>query len=342
MVHSILVPMLAGFAVFMLGMKMMELALHRSAGKHLDHILKRSTATPIHGMVVGTATTAVLQSSTAVTVMSIGLVNAGLLTFPRTLGIVLGTNIGTCLTTELIGLNISSFALPMLELSLCVWVITVLIGETGLLPALPSRRRSAVRLGAAGGSPSLQAGSWLLPVRNAAVIVGGFSLLLVGMKMMQSVSPAVQASGLFSLFLTKAESSVLWGLAAGIVLTAAVHSSAAVIAIIMGFAAAGVMPVPIGIAVVIGANIGTCVTAVLASLGGTKSGQYVAWAHVALNVGGAVLFAPLVGQLHDMMQWLTDSPAAQIAHAQTIFNIAGSLLALPLCYLPALQRLTPR
>jgi len=335
MLQTIIIPMLAGFAVFMLGMKMMELALHKSAGKHLDRILQRATATPIHGVLVGTATTAVLQSSTAVTVMSIGMVNAGLLTFPRTLGIILGTNIGTCLTTELISMNLSHYAWPMLQLSLGLWLITVMLMEMGWFHTQPKTRL----ISTTGQRPS---GSWLQPLRNTAVVMGGFSLLLVGMGMMQSVSPAVQASGLFSAFLSQAENSVMWGLAAGIVLTAAVHSSAAVIAIIMGLAATSAMPVPIGIAIVIGANIGTCVTAVLASLGGSKSGRFVAWAHVLLNVGGAVLFAPFVSQLHMITGWISASPAAQIAHAQTIFNMAGSLLALPLCYLPVLQRMNPR
>ena len=108
--NTILIPMLLGFAVFMCGMKLMELALHRLAGPYLTRMLERSTATPIHGLAIGTATTAFLQSSTAVTVIAIGMVNAGLLTFPRTLGIILGTNIGTCITTELIGLNLNKLA----------------------------------------------------------------------------------------------------------------------------------------------------------------------------------------------------------------------------------------
>ncbi|UVI32120.1 Na/Pi cotransporter family protein [Paenibacillus spongiae] len=334
MLQSIAFPMILGFAVFMTGMKMMELALHRSVGRHLDTVLQRSTATPLHGLLIGTAATAVLQSSTAVTVMTIGLVNAGLLTFPRTLGIVLGTNIGTCLTTELIGMNISRFSWPLLLVSLALWLVTALLGEIGLLPLRQSARMSMPQ------PPAVV--RWLQPLRSTAVILGGFALLLVGMGMMQSVGPAVQSSGLFGAFLTRAEDSVLWGLAAGVVLSAAVHSSAAVIAIIMGLAASFAMPVPIGIAVVLGANVGTCVTAVLASIGGSKSGRFVAWAHVLLNVGGALLFIPILQQLHVITGWMTASPAAQIAHAQTIFNIASSLLALPLCYLPFLQRMQPR
>ncbi|MBW7473726.1 Na/Pi symporter [Paenibacillus oenotherae] len=327
-----IIHVLTGFAVFLAGMKIMELALHRSVGQHLHGILHKSTATPLHGLVVGTATTAVLQSSTAVTVMTIGLVNAGLLTFPRTLGIILGTNIGTCLTTELIGLNLNGLAWPLLQVSLGLWLLTALLGEIGLMQGGSSKWQHS---GAASGK------SWLQPLRNSSVIAGGFSLLLIGIGLMQSVAADVQASGIFHTFLHRAENSVLWGLAAGVILTAAVHSSAAVIGIVMGLASVGAMPIEVGIAVVLGSNVGTCITAMLASIGGTKSGRFVAWSHVLLNICGAALFAPFVSELHTVAGWISSSPAAQIAHAQTIFNMLSSLLALPLCYLPRIQRLSP-
>ncbi|RAP76729.1 Na/Pi cotransporter family protein [Paenibacillus montanisoli] len=325
MLTFILFRMLGGFIVFMLGMRAMELAMHRSVGHRLQDVLRKSTATPLHGLLVGTATTAVLQSSTAVTVIAIGLVNAGVLTFPRTLGIILGTNIGTCLTTELIGLNLGSLGWPLLKLSLAAWLLTALFGEIGL----------------GGGS---RAGRWLsrflFPLRNASVVIGGFALLLIGIALMQSVAPAVQATDFFRSFMSRAEDSVLWGLAAGTVLTAAVHSSAAVIGIVMGLAESGAMPLEVGVAIVLGANVGTCVTAVLAAIGGTPSGRFVALSHVLLNVGGAVLFAPLAGELGAITASLTPSPSGQIAHAQTIFNILCSLIALPICYLPRLRKLT--
>ncbi|GGG10788.1 Na/Pi cotransporter family protein [Paenibacillus abyssi] len=319
---SILLPMAIGFTVFLAGMKIMELALHRWAGPYLTSILHRSTATPIHGLAVGTLTTAFLQSSTAVTVITIGLVNSGILTFQRTLGIVLGTNIGTCITTELIGLNLNKLSLPLLELSIAVWLFTVLLDEYGLWK---NAGRSV----------------WLQSLRFIAVACGGFAMLLAGMGMMQSVAPHVQSSGLFSWFLEQSGSTVPLGMAAGMVLTAAIHSSAAVIGIVMGFVTLGAMPVELGIAVVLGANIGTCATPLLASIGGSVPGQFVAWAHMSLNLGGALLFAPLVHELQAVSAWFTSDPAGQIAHAQTLFNIASSLLALPLCYLPMLRRHSP-
>ena len=129
MMTAIALPMLLGFAIFMAGMKLMELALHKWAGPYLRAILEKATATPLHGLATGTAVTAVLQSSTAVTVMTIGLVNAKLMSFPRSLGIILGTNIGTCLTTELIGLNLNHMAVPLLAVSFLGWLASVLFWE---------------------------------------------------------------------------------------------------------------------------------------------------------------------------------------------------------------------
>jgi len=318
MIQNVLIPMVLGFAVFMCGMKLMELALHRAAGSYLNRILERSTATPIHSLAAGTLTTAFLQSSTAVTVIAIGMVNTGLLTFGRTLGIILGTNIGTCITTEIIGLQLSKLSLPLLIVSLALWLTTALIHEFRLLPSAANAR-------------------WVDPARTISVVLGGFALLLTGMAMMQSVGPAVQQSGMFDWFLAKAGESLWWGLLAGAALTAAVHSSAAVIGIIMGFAALGAMPLELGIAVVLGANIGTCATALLASLGGTKAGQFVALSHVALNVGGALLFMPFIHELTLLSDWLSHSPSSQIARAQTLFNVLSSFIALPICYLPQLR-----
>ncbi|NIK77382.1 phosphate:Na+ symporter [Paenibacillus castaneae] len=320
MIHSILIPMLLGFSVFMCGMKLMELALHRLAGPYLSGVLERSTATPLHGLAIGTITTAFLQSSTAVTVIAIGMVNAGLLTFPRTLGIILGTNIGTCITTELIGLNLNKLAVPLLAASIGIWLITALLGELRLIPSLQSTR-------------------WIDPFRSSAVVLCGFALLLTGMTIMQGVGPAVQESEMFGWFLAKAGESLWWGLAAGAILTAAVHSSAAVIGIIMGFVSIGAMPIELGVAVVLGANIGTCATALLASIGGSKAGQYVAFSHVVLNAGGALLFMPFIGELSAVSEWVSSSAAGTIAHSQTIFNILSSLIALPFCYLKPFRKL---
>lgn len=312
---SIIVPTAAGLSIFLFGMKAMEWALHRLAGRYLHVILERFTRTPARGMATATGITALLQSSTAVTVITIGLVNAGVMKFPQTLGIILGSNIGTCMTTELVGINLSRYALPLLLAAACFWF--------GAL-SLPEHRYRSSRLHS---------------LRLMPIAVAGFACVLLGMRVMQGIAPALQTKGMLAWFVQKSQESLFWGIAAGAVLTALLHSGAVVIAMAMGLASVQAVSPVLGIAIVIGANVGTCVTALIASIGGTRFGYYVAWSHIALNAGGALLFYPLIGPLEELTRMLAANPGAQIAHAQTIFNIVCSLIALPLCYLPQLRRI---
>lgn len=300
----------AGLTLLLIGMKWIELALYKLSGGMLKQVLLRLTRSPLRGLLAGTGATAVLQSSSAVTVATIGFVNSRLITFPQTLGIVLGTNIGSCLTTELIGLRLGGTAQPLLAVAAAVW-----------LASLVPRTREARR-----------------KTRASALALSGFALVLLGIEAMQSATPLMQQLGLLDWFIAKARLSLLWGILAGACLTAAIHSSAAAIGIAMGMAAIGALPVDLGIAIVLGCNIGTCVTAMLAAIGGNRYGHYVALTHLLLNVGGTALFIPLIGALELAAAAMTPDPAAQLAHAQTIFNIVCSLLALPLCYLPAFRK----
>lgn len=318
MIAQIVVPLSIGLCIFLTGMKVMELALHQWAGSFLTGLVERFTRTPLRGLLIGTGITAALQSSSAITVITIGLVNAGIMTFPKTLGIILGTNIGTCITTELIGLNLTKLAWPLLIAAGTVW-----LGS----------------LAAGGSARSFRLRRFIHHVRSLSLAVCGFAAVMLGVEVMQTIVPALQTRGLFGWFVEQAQRSVLWGVIAGAVLTAIIHSSAATIAMTMGLAAVEAIPVELGIAIVLGANVGTCVTALIAGIGGSRSGQFVAWSHIALNVGGALLFLPLLPLLHHASALLSANPSGQIAHAQTIFNIVCSLLALPICYLPALQRL---
>ncbi len=314
MLQEIVIPLLAGLALFLFGMKVMELALHNWAGPQLKHLLERFTKTPLRGMAAGTVLTAFLQSSSAITVITIGLVNAGILTFPRTLGIILGTNIGSCFTTELIGLRISHMAVPVLICFTLIWLFSCMVPEQ-------VQYRSA----------TLSQG--IYGIRYFALAVCGFSLVLFGIEVMQTIVPSLQSRGLLTWFLELSQRSLLWGVLAGAVLTAIIHSSAATIAITMGLASVHMISLDLGIAIILGANIGTCSTALIASFGGSKHGYYLSWSHIILNAGGALLFIPLIAALHDISAMLSSNPAHQIAHAQTIFNIVCSLLALPFCYL---------
>lgn len=315
MFTHILVPMAVGLAIFLFGMKAMEWALHSWAGRYLQTFLERFTRTPARGMLASTGITAVLQSSTAVTVITIGLVNAGVMSFPQTLGIILGSNIGTCITTELVGLNLNRLAIPLILLSAAVWFAAL---------CLPEAKFTAVRL---------------RPYRLLPIAVFGFACILLGMQVMQSIMPELQSRGMFGWFVIQAQKSLLWGILAGALLTAVIHSGAVVIAMAMSLASIQAISPELGIAIVIGANVGTCVTALIASIGGSRFGMYVAWSHIVLNVGGALLFYPFISQLEMFTRQFAETPGSQIAHAQTLFNLICSIIALPICYLPALRRL---
>lgn len=375
---GIVAPLLSGLAIFLFGMKIMELALHRLAGPYLQQALERFTQTPWRGMVSGTVTTALLQSSTAVTVIVIGFVNAGLLTFPRTLGIILGTNIGTCITVELISLNITHYALPALYVSFSSWLLTWLVplqrfavsnhkndkviiehamsngaihrvngeGKDRILSNRIIRHeknnQSDDNIKIANGHEAIDddkgmanslASKWLHGIRYSSLAFGGFACVLLGMEVMHAIVPVLQEKGLLTWFITQSQRSLLWGVLAGILLTAIIQSSTATIAITMGLATAQLLSVDLGIAIILGANIGTCTTAFMANIGGTRSGQLVAWSHMILNIGGAMLFFPFITAFQWFVGALTSTPSIQLAHAQTIYNIACSLLALPICYM---------
>ncbi|KIL34602.1 sodium:phosphate symporter [Cohnella kolymensis] len=316
MISGIIVPSLVGFALLLAGMQLVETALHRWAGRRLSHWVARSTATPIRGFAVGTASSALLQSSTAVTVLTIGFVNAGWLSRARSFGIILGTNVGTCLTTELMGLQLHRYGYLIASLAALGWFVSALFDE--MRP-----------------SPASAPPAWNSPLRYLSVALGGFGVLLIGFKILQSMGPTLQANGYFDSLMRHADEFRFWGVLGGAALTALVHSSAAVIALCMGLAGTGAITPETGIAIVLGANIGTCFTGLVASLGGGSGGRFVALSQLTLNASGALLFYPLIGLLLASSQLLApEDPAAQIAHAQTMFNVVCSLLALPLAYLP--------
>jgi len=316
---DIIVPLAAGMAIFLFGMNIMELALHHWAGPRLKQWIEHTTRTPLHGLLTGTLVTALFQSSSAITVITIGLVNARLIDFSRTLGIILGTNIGTCITTELIGLNIGQYGLPILYASFTVWFVCSLLPERVYLHA--------------------RSGGILHSIRYMALALCGLAGVLLGMVVMQSTIPGLQSHGLFAWFLDQAQVSLLWGVIAGAALTALIHSSSATIGLTMGLASVHIISVELGIAIILGANIGTCATALIASIGGSRSGQFVAWSHVILNVGGTILFFPFIDALSTVSSWSAVNESMQLARAQTIFNIVCSLIALPFCYLPVFRRM---
>jgi phosphate:Na+ symporter len=323
MLHDILVPLGIGLAIFLFGIKAMEIGLAEWAGAFLTKFMKRFTRTPLRGLAAGTTATVLLQSSSAVTVITIGLVNAGVLSFRQTLGIVLGANIGACLTADMLGLDMTSYAIPLLIAFGINWFIFIVpIPLLASVAAAKAKHTLLQRIALA--APS---------IRGASLSVCGFACILLGMEWMDSIVPALQERGLFLWFVEHANRSLIWGLAAGAVVTGIIQSATATIVITMGLASVQAIPVDLGIAIMLGANIGSCSTAFLATIGGTRAGQYVAASNILLNLVGSMLFYPFIGALQALASFGTDSAYDQIARAQTLFNVICSVVALPLCYL---------
>jgi phosphate:Na+ symporter len=304
-----------GFSLLIGGMKLTEAALTRWAGNRLASWLQTATSSPLRGFLFGTAASATLQSSTAITVLTIGFVNAGWIEYSRSFGIILGTNVGTTLTTEIMSLQLHRYGWMLLAAACAGWVWTAVRGEMRESGAAPSGSLAALRYG--------------------SVALAGFGLLLVGFRLLLGMGEVLSQSGLFTSLMDRAADHPLVGLLGGAALTAIVHSSSAVIGMGMAAAGTGAMSPEAGIAVVLGANVGTCFTGLVASLGGGPGGRFVALSQLALNVIGAALFVPLMPLLQDAAAVLAPGdPPAQIAHAQTIFNAACSIAALPFAYWP--------
>lgn len=293
MIVSILAPFTFGLSFFLFGMYAMRTGFQNLAGKKMEEWMSRFTRTPVHSFWIGLLTTFVLQSSSAVTVLTIGLTNAGLIQFTQTVGIILGTNLGTTITTELIALKLESFAIPMLLIGVALWL-------------MPKRN-----------------------IRCIGLVVAGFGLIFLGIDTMKIMAKPLEQSETFRSLFMESGHSIWVGLITGIVFTALIHSGSATTVITMGLLSHQVLSMETALAIVLGANVGTCFTAVIASIGTNTASKQVAWCHTLFNVAGALLFLPILSQLALVSAFLTDNPSMQIAHSQTIFNLICSLAALP-------------
>ena len=284
---------LGGIALFMYGMQLMGDGLQKAAGAKLQKILEAMTGVLAMGILLGAVVTAVLQASGATTVMTVGLVNAGLLTLKQGFGIIMGANIGTTMTAQLIAFKLSDY-------------ITILI-FIGFLMQLLARKSRTKYLGQ------------------------GFGILMLGMDMMgKAVMPLRNYPG-FVHFIEVFSSNPLLGIGIGMIMTVLIQSSSATIGILIAMAGQGLIPLEGAIPVLLGDNIGTCITAVLASLRANLTAKRVAAAHVMFNVIGSIIFVVFMPFFIKFV--LLVSPdgdiARQIANAHSAFNILNTLLFMP-------------
>ena len=288
--------LLGGLALFLYGMQMMSAGLEAAAGNRMKRILERLTSNRILGVLVGAGITAVIQSSSATTVMVVGFVNSGMMTLRQAVWIIMGANIGTTVTGLLIALDVGAMA-PLLAF---VGVAFVVFLKKPIL-------------------------------HHWGQIIAGLGVLFLGMGMMSDAMMPLRESQVFIDLMTQMSNPVL-GILVGMVFTAIIQSSSASVGILQTLAASGLIGLHSAAFILFGQNIGTCITAVLAAIGTSRSAKRTTIIHLLFNVIGTVIFTtlciltPLTGLIESL---LPATPAGQIAALHTTFNIVTTLLLLP-------------
>ena len=292
-----LLSLLGGLALFLYGMQMMSSGLEAAAGSKMKLILERLTANRFLGVLVGAGITAVIQSSSATTVMVVGFVNSGMMTLNQAVWIIMGANIGTTITGQLIALDVGALA-PLFAFIGVAMVVFVKMPRA----------------------------------HHIGQIMAGLGVLFIGMEMMSSSMMPLRDSQAFVDLMTRFSNPLL-GIAVGALFTALIQSSSASVGILQALATSGAISFSSSVFILFGQNIGTCITAVLASIGTSRSAKRATIIHMMFNIIGTVLFTILciLFPLADLVASFTpDAPAAQIANMHTIFNIVTTLLLLPL------------
>ena len=293
----LIIGLLGGLALFIYGMEQMSEGMKKTAGDQMRSILAALTHNQLLGLAVGTFVTMVIQSSSATTVMLVSFVQAGLMSFTQCLGVILGGGIGTTVTAQLIAFKLTDYALLM-----------VFIGAILRMFAKTDR------------------------MRNIGEIILGFGILFYGMKLMSDTMKPLRSYPAFIDTLKGLENPLL-GLLVGTVLTALIQSSSAFTGILIVLAQQDLITLEAGIPMIFGANIGTCITAGLASIGTTREAKRVALAHVIFKIAGVLLFIFWVPAFADLIRTvgagISSGTARDIANAHTFFNVSIGFLFLP-------------
>lgn len=308
---EVIFGLLGGLAVFIFGMNMMSDCLQKAAGEKMKSILAMLTKNPILGVLAGALTTAVLQSSSATTVMAIGFVSAGLMNLPQAISIILGANIGTTMTAQIIAFKLSDYIYLIIFIG---FIVNFLVKSE--------------------------------KAKNIGQTIFAFGLLFLGIETMGSVMKPLASSPVFTDMIAKVADVPVLGVAVGTLMTLVVQSSSATIAVLQNFAA---QPGPDGVSsmlglagaipILLGDNIGTTITALLASIGQPRDAKRTAVAHCIFNISGCLLFIWFVKPYAALIQYISPKGpeieviSRQIANAHTCFNITMTLIWIPLIWL---------
>ncbi len=296
-IGSMLMQLAGGLGLFLFGMKLMGDGLEMAAGSKLRGMIERLTKNKYMGALVGLVVTAVIQSSSATTVMVVGFVNAGLMNLAQAVGVIMGANIGTTVTGVMIAINLTAIA-----------PLAVLIGVV----MISFIKRNSVK--------------------HIGQIIAGFGILFMGMKMMSTAMEPLSESEVFTSLMTSFSNPLL-GVLVGLVFTAIIQSSSASVGVLQALGAAGAITLPSAIYVIYGQNIGTCVTALISSVGTSKTARRTAVVHIMFNVFGAILFIviSMLFPFAELVQRIAPGNVmAQISIVHVIFNIVCTAIMLPL------------
>lgn len=294
-----ILSMAGGLGLFLFGIRTMGDGLENAAGAKLKRMLEVLTGNRFLAVLVGFVVTAIIQSSTATTVMVVGFVNAGMMSLAQAVGVIMGANIGTTVTSLLIALNFSSVA-----------AAAVLVG---VILMLASKKTV---------------------VKNLGAIFTGFGLLFLGIDMMSdSMAPLRESAGFMNFIVTVSESPLrpLFGIILGIVMTAVLQSSSASVGVLQTLAMQGLVPLKFSVFVLFGQNIGTCLTALFSTVGAKKNSKRAAVIHLLFNLIGTGIFI-LIALLTPYVEWiekLSPDPMAQIAISHIVFNIVSTVVMFP-------------
>lgn len=297
-VQRVIFEFVGGLGIFLFGMKYMADGLQKSAGDKLRDILDRTTTNPFMGVLAGIVVTILIQTSTGTTVLTVGLVNAGFMTLRQAIGVIMGANIGTTFTAFIIGIKISEYALPIIALGAI------------LLFFFKSKK-----------------------VHYIGQVVFGFGALFLGLKTMgDGLKPLTTLDAFYDLTVTMSENPLL-GVLIGTVLTVIVQSSTATIGILQEVYGQGAIQLNAALPVLFGDNVGTTVTAILASIGASVAARRAALTHVVFNLIGAtivmILLVPFTMMIANIEEMLGLNPEMTIAFAHGIYNVANVIVQFP-------------
>lgn len=283
-----------GMAILLYGMRLAGEGLQRAAGARLRKILSSLTANRFLGLGVGIIVTVLLQSSTATTIMLVGFVGSGLMALPQSMGVILGADIGTTITVQLLAFRIYDYAILFAGIGITMMFLS----------------RNAV-------------------LKNIGEGILGFSFIFLSIKIMSDSLIPLKSSELFKSILMALGEYPMMGLVVSAIFTALVHSSAAIIGLALALGLQGLITLDVAIPLIFGANIGTCATAIISSIGSNIEAKRVAAAHTLFKVMGVLIFFPFIKPFSEFIISITDNIPRQIANAHSLFNIAIALIFLP-------------